>query len=219
MSKLLLPIGVKLDSGLNFQGHFHRLMSTLNQKILLLCKLRPFIDNRTAVIIYKAQLLSLIEYGSIFIDDIPVNYLNKLQRVQNRCLRICNLVDKYTSNVELHLMSKILPLRLRRKLAICKFLYKKIRLKPEILVEPVRKGNRSSYKRLIYLSKPRTNGFRKSLSYAGYLTWNNLPVSFRLNNDYNSFKRVLKKMTNSVRLAPYGVTHKEFTDQNSHLEI
>lgn len=91
------------------------------------------------------------------------------------------------------MMSKILPLRLRRKQAICNFMFKKIKSNPEILTETIRKDTRSSNKRLIGLTKPRTNKFRNSLSYAGYSIWNNLPVSLRLKNDSNSFKRVLKK--------------------------
>lgn len=186
-------LGIKLDTALNFQSHYHRLISILSQKVLLMCKLRPFIDRRTAIIIYKSHLLSLLEYGLIILDSIPVNLLNKLQRVQNKCLRVCNLSDKKMSNMELHRISKVLPLRLRRKQAICNFMFKKIRKTPEILTEHVRKGNRSSYKRMNHLQKPRTNRFRNSLSYAEFLVWNNLPVGMRMENDYNSFRCILKK--------------------------
>lgn len=116
-------LGVKLDTAVNFHAHFQKLMSTLNHKVILLCKIRSFIDVKTAIIIYKAHLLSMLEYCSIFIDGIPVNLLCKLQRVQNKCLRICHLADKKITNVNLHIMSKILPLRLRRKQTICKFMF------------------------------------------------------------------------------------------------
>lgn len=186
-------LGVNLDTKLRFQTHLQSVMSKLNHKMLLLCKIRSFIDSRSAVLIYKAHLLSLIEYGSIFLDGLPLNQLNKLQRVQNKCLRICHLADKTTSNVALHCMSKLLPLRLRRKLSVCKIIFKKIRHSPGILREPVRSGNRSSFKRIIQLPIPRLNRFKASLPYAGYLNWNQLPENLRMITDYDTFKRFLNK--------------------------
>lgn len=169
------------------------MMSNLQHKILLLCKIRPFIDTHTSILIYKSHLLSYLEYGSIFIDCLPLNLLQKLQRIQNKCLRICHHVDKTTSNVELHQKSKLLPLKQRRIAAICKFFFKKIRQSPYMLTEPVRKGNRSSFKRLIKLPIPKKNRFKSSLSYEGCKKWNSLPEQLRTNNDYLSFKRQLNK--------------------------
>lgn len=62
-----------------------------------------------------------------------------------------------------------------------------------MLMEPVRKRNRSSYKRLIRLPKPRKNKFKFCLSYAGCQKWNNLPEDLRMKYEYLSFKRKLKK--------------------------
>lgn len=165
----------------------------MQHKILLLCKIRPYIDTRTSVLIYKSHLLSYLEYGSIFLDRLPLYLLHKLQRVQNKCLRICHHVDKTTFNVELHRKSKLLPLKQRRTSAICKYFLKKIRQSPSMLMEPVRKRNRSSYKRLIRLPKPRKNKFKFCLSYAGCQKWNNLPEDLRMKYEYLSFKRKLKK--------------------------
>lgn len=186
-------LGIKLDVNLNFKYHFNNLMTVLQHKVLLLCKIRPFIDSRTSVIIYKSHMLSYIEYGSVFLNGLPLNLLNKLQRVQNKCLRICHYADKRTSNFELHLASKILPLMLRRKIAIGNFFFKKIRESPEMLSEPVRQGNRSCCKRMIKLSFPRTNKFKFSMSYAGQHFWNSLPEKMRLRNYYPSFKKDLNK--------------------------
>lgn len=81
-------LGVNFDTGLKFQGQLQHGMSKLNHKLLLLSKIRPFIDSRTVVTIYKSHLLSFIEYGSIFIDHLPVQQLSKLQRIQNKGLKI-----------------------------------------------------------------------------------------------------------------------------------
>lgn len=50
---------------------------------------------------------------------------NESTSITYRRLRICHHADKRTSNVDLHVKSKILPLKLRRKSAICKFSLKK----------------------------------------------------------------------------------------------
>lgn len=186
-------LGIKLDVNYNFKYHYNSLMTVMQDKILLLCKIRPYIDSRTAVIIYKSHMLSYLEYGSIFLDGLPLNLLSKLQRLQNKCLRICHHADKSTSNVDLHFASKLLPLRLRRKSAVSKFFVKKVRQSPELLSEPVRKGNRSSHNRNIKLLLPRTNKFKYSLSYAGWQFWNTLPAKLWMCNYFPSFRKDLNK--------------------------
>lgn len=118
-------------------------------------------------------------------------WINK--KVQNQCLHIWHCADKKIPNIELHHESKILPFKLRCKSAICKFFFNKVRLSPEIMMEPVRKGNRSSFKQIIHLSMPKTNRFKNCLSYAGCQLGNDLPVSMRMSNNLISFRRILNE--------------------------
>lgn len=80
----------------------------------------------TSVAMYKIHFLSFFEYGSVFLDYLPQNLKNKLQRCQNKCLRVSQEADRYTSNLDLHLKCKILPLRYRRKISLCAMMYKNI---------------------------------------------------------------------------------------------
>lgn len=108
-----LYLGINLDTKLNFQLHFNKVLSTIQDKVYLLAKLRRYITKFAAVVVYKAHLLSYIEYGSMLLNEVPINKLIKLQRTQNKCHRICLKADRYSSNFELHTQCNILPLRLR----------------------------------------------------------------------------------------------------------
>lgn len=96
----------------------------INHKIHILCKIRPYINHQTAIIIYKSHLMSLIEYGSTFMTVLPSYLKKKIQRYQNKCLRICtnSYPLDYTeklSNFELRCLCRVLPLEYRHNIAIC----------------------------------------------------------------------------------------------------
>lgn len=136
-------LGILLDRRLNFRLHHREIMKRLNDKIFLLCKIRKFINTFTAVIIFKSYILSYLEYGTIFLDCIPLNLKNKRQRLQIKSLRVCHLRDRHMSNFELHQVSRVLPLRIRRKMSICSLMFRKVHENPAILYIPGRLGNRS----------------------------------------------------------------------------
>lgn len=186
-------LGITLDRRLNFQKHFHDTMLNLNHKLYVLCKVRPFINTEIAVLLYKSHLLSFLEYGTIFFVGLPIYLKCKLQRFQNKVLRVCHKADRYTTNLALHLASKIAPLEARRKVKICNYMFKQTRQTPEILTIPVRHGNRSSLKRLVKVPLPRNDRFKKSISFIGPTLWNSLPTTLRMCNDYNSYRKLLKK--------------------------
>lgn len=89
--------------------------------------------------------------------------------------------------------SKLLPLKMRREMSVCKLVFKKILINPDILRESQRLGNRSSNKRLVQLFVPKSNRFKNNLPYAGYAYWNKLPDELRMAKDYNVFKALLSK--------------------------
>lgn len=117
-------LGIMLDCKMNFQKHFANVINKLIYKIHLFCKIRSLSDTHTAVLLYKCHLLSFLEYGGIFLEGLPIQNVTKLQRLQNRCLRVCYKANRFVSNYNLHVRAKLLPLRLRRNLAVCQTMYK-----------------------------------------------------------------------------------------------
>lgn len=137
-------------------------MRRLNDKIYLLCKIRRFVNSYTALSIFKSHVMSYLEYGSIFFDCIPISQKNKLERLQNKCLRVCHLTDRHTSNSMLHKRSNALPLRLRRKMSICSLMYRRIQKDRSLLHVSGRIGNRSQGSYMVKTPLPKRESFKRS---------------------------------------------------------
>lgn len=95
-------LGVTLDKDLKFDTHINRLVSSCNQKLHTLSKIRKFISEDVSIRIYKSLIMSVKDYGDVFYDCAPKTLVDKLQKVQNRALRISNLATRFTSNLDLH---------------------------------------------------------------------------------------------------------------------
>lgn len=58
-------LGIRIDCNLRMHAHLtHFYRSTVNM-LYSLCKLRKFMDKKTAIILFKAHILSRLEYGSL----------------------------------------------------------------------------------------------------------------------------------------------------------
>lgn len=147
----------------------------------------------TAITIFQSYVMSYLEYGSIFLDCISVSLRNKFQRLQNKCLWVCHLVDSHTSNYRLHKRSNVLLLRLRRKMSICSLMYRKIQKNPTLLHVSGWVGNRSYGSYMVTTPLPRKESFKRSISYVAPNTWNNLPSCIRNSNNTVCFKRRFKR--------------------------
>lgn len=77
-----------------------------------LASIRKYIDEKTAVLIFKAHILSRLEYGSALCVGANNLYLDKLQKVVNKSLRICLYESREANVVDMHPRSKVLPLKI-----------------------------------------------------------------------------------------------------------
>ena len=58
-------------------------------KILQFGKIKQFINRDTCVLVYKQTILPLVEYVSFMLHLNNKHDADKLQKLQNRCLRMC----------------------------------------------------------------------------------------------------------------------------------
>ena len=91
-------LGVTLDKNLKFQKHVKSIIKTLSYQIYLLSKIRPFLTEKAAVLIYKSMVLPYIDYGDTVYFSCTKDLLNKLQRMQNRALKIIFRLDSLPKN-------------------------------------------------------------------------------------------------------------------------
>lgn len=60
-------LGVRLDTCLSFKPHIQNVLANCNARLVTLCKIRRYIDCRTATLIYKSIIMSKMQYGMVFV--------------------------------------------------------------------------------------------------------------------------------------------------------
>ena len=179
-------LGVTLDKNLNFQKHVKSIIKTLSYKIYLLSKIRPFLTEKAAVLIYKSMVLPYIDYGDTFYFSCTKDLLNKLQRMQNRALKIIFRLNRRFPTKELHQTAGVLMLDKRREMHLLNLMYKRSKIDQYIDARSI--NTRAHRGTLMLIERPTLDKFRASVKFAGATLWNSLPTELQTINTYNSFR-------------------------------
>ena len=86
-------LGFILDSSLNYNYNMSSVISTVQHKILMLEKVKKKVKKKlrkeAALSIYKAMLLPYFDYADVIYCKANTTDLDKLQRLQDRCMGLC----------------------------------------------------------------------------------------------------------------------------------
>ena len=187
-------LGVTLDSQMNYAKHISKLIANVSVKLKQLRRMRSFLNVKAAKLVYKNMILPVIEYGDIFLTGASVANKKKLQVLQNRGLRCALSAHDMTSTDELHDEIGLLRLKYRREVHLLNYMFDQSR--NEVNLRTVRKTGavtRSCKKKLLKIKRPRTERFKKSMSYQGPKKWNLLPESLQLTDSRTDFKSRIKE--------------------------
>ena len=76
--------------------------------------------------IYKTMVLPLFECGGVFLGSCTEAEQTKLQRLPNQALRIIYQQDNHVNLYNLHNNAKLLPLNIRKEIALIKIMFSKV---------------------------------------------------------------------------------------------
>ena len=76
-------------SKLNFQTHLNQVYKLASHKIYLLSKISNLLTEHAALAIYRSKILPYFDYGDILYHSALNHNADRLQKLQNRALRIC----------------------------------------------------------------------------------------------------------------------------------
>ena len=187
-------LGMLLDKSLSLENHLQKVIQRTTAKMVELRKMRRFLNTQAALMVYKSMILPIIEYGNIFLGACSLDSRKKLQSLQNKSLRCALSEDKYSNVDELHKKANKNKLAQRRNKQTILFMYtqsrKLVKHKKENDTSQVR--TRSGGKLNFRLRKPRTEKFRKSISYKGKKLWNSLDKELQHVPDHGAFKHRIK---------------------------
>ena len=183
-------LGIILDENMTFNDHVSKVIQNVNSKLHLLSLLRGQITCVCAVAVYKTMILPLIEYGNVFLTSCSDINLKRIQRLQNRGLRIALKRNFYAPVSRMHIDANILPVEYRVNLAIGKLMFT---MKNSCNLLDMRQLSTRLHDEITYnVPFPNTERFKKSIVYRGPIVWNSLPPYLKSIENRSSFNVSLK---------------------------
>ena len=155
-----------------------------------MCK---YIDIPTRILIYKQTVLPLVEYVSFMMCFNTKHDIEKLQKLQNRSLRLCYNINipSDISITRLHENARIEKLCDRRNLFLMCIMYD---LYQKGTYEKIaNRATRTADGYTFDLTILNMGVYAKSLYYVGASIWNLLPVNVRNKNNKEQFKHEVRE--------------------------
>lgn len=198
-------LGIELDRHLKMEAHLKNIIQKVRPIIYKFSKIRYLIDKPTSILMYKTYVLPNLETGLYLLDNYYKNQVEKLQKIQNRCLRICSKRDSRSSAQPLHIAAKLLPLRYRRECYLLNILIRKLLKDDGTFTIVVGNSNRARCGSQVAVTFPKSETFKKSVAFETPSLWNKLPRSLKENPLPWVFKRNIKKYYIEKFVEEYGV--------------
>ena len=167
------------------KGQFEYLYKIVNYKLFLLKTIRPCLTIKAALSVARSMILSLIDYGNIFLTGCSQDDKSDLQILQNKVLRCClKIQDPMEINVlEMHGMLDISMVDKRRVIQPLSLVKKNVLEDKIPLVEHERQTRHNDGLK-IKLPIPKNEHVRQAPYYTGCKLWNNLPLHVRSGTNY-----------------------------------
>ena len=186
-------LGVVIDKELIFDEFLKQKCKKINLKLYHLLKMRKFITSNIATTLYKQAILPLFDYADFLIDSGSKYYVNKLESLHAKALRIidCNMHRQEDVDVLENMYSLYTPER-RRKEHHCMIMYRLSKLgrhidryRPTIRLRSRRKVKFKKYKRNL-------EKILKSPLYRGIKLWDMIPDEIQRSVTKVKFKIMVK---------------------------
>ena len=118
-------LGIMLDPTLTFNLQIGQTCSSVGHKMYMLCKIKRYLNKGSMISVYKSMVLPFFDYGDVIISGANCTLLGKLQKLQDRCLRICLGVTEKCDPGILHNRARVAKLEDHRRMHINNFMFKR----------------------------------------------------------------------------------------------
>ena len=83
-------LGIDLDSSLTYDKMLDSMFNKANRKLYMLKRIRPYISNYVANLVYKTHVLPMLDYADFLVDS---GKMSKIVRLDNLHKRAVKLID------------------------------------------------------------------------------------------------------------------------------
>lgn len=201
ISDTVKNLGILMDKKLSWVPQIAETSRKLFASASSLRRLRNFLPITTKIALAQSLLLPILDYADAAYLDLTEEQLNKLERLQNYCIRFIYGVRKYDHISEFRNKLKWLPIRFRRNTHILSLLYNILfnPSTPPYLKELFRFTHvthslnlRSSETLLLKMPVHTTSFYDKSFTVQAIRLWNALPLDIKRAKSLQIFKSMLK---------------------------
>ena len=206
-------LGVVLDRHLSFDNHTTYLRRKVMVKMKMLGRIRQYVSQSLAIMLYNSLILPDFDYADIIYDSFSKHNANKLQVMQNKCLKLCIKCDRRIPSDELHARAKMPLLSTRRNVHTCNFVYRGLNNQlskgvnamfkyPE---ERANNNTRSTDNKQLAVPVSRLQLGKGNIKIRGPEYFNSIPLEIKTAPIYNSFKARIKgcEVFNNAKFTHY----------------
>jgi len=191
--EIIRYLGVTLDERLKFDEHANNLVSKLSQSVNAMKVINNYLPTCSKVQFYNAFVGSHIFYSGFLLCRMSCEDINRLQRIQNKALKIAYNLDMRFSTLDLYMKvaTNVLPVTgiayLNLLLLVKKQLISQKDTNNDFVLIP--EGRRKLQIKFVRYSK---NILARDITCLGPTIYNQLPLEIREIRSYNTFKKKLK---------------------------
>ena len=202
-------LGVHLDNHLMWSEHTDKLCKKIASAIGALKRIRSCISVNTAIQVYQALIQPHFDYCCSVWDGLGETLSSKLQKLQNRAVRVITR-SSYDTNATVLLDTLHLDnLSLRRKKFKAGLMFKTLKGDTPTYLQNLfsvrgSEYNLRNFEMKLNLPKPRTNYLKRSFQYSGVVLWNSLPENIRMLQSFAQFRKAVNNYYNSLDELPHG---------------
>ena len=193
-------LGLTFNKNLTWNNHIDNIYLNANKKVILLSKLKNFIDRKTLEIMYTSFIRPSIEYASIIWNNCSETDGERLESIQKRAARIITGGIIRTSSELLYEEVGLEKLAKRRDRSLLLFFHKimfgqcpqyLLTLKPPLRHARHNRNLRS--RNVLDVPKARLEKYRNSVIPKAIRLWNELSNESKAIAEYKLFKECLYK--------------------------
>ena len=189
-------LGVDIDNKLNFNEHISNLCNKAARQLHAFKRFAKFLDIKTKAVVFNSFILSNFNYCSLVWHHCGTENTHKIEKVQERGLRII-YNDHDSTYAELLAKSNRQLLYISRIKKVALHVYRSTNKHGPPLLWDMYTPNDTGYnlrhgQRLVQPKVNTTKYGLNSLRYDGASIWNSLPSDIKSAVDANHFKTILK---------------------------
>ena len=185
-------LGVDIDRNLSYEEAVHNTYIKANKKLFTLRKIRPYVTQGVAALIYKQFILPILDYADFLVESAPTKDINNLDKIQERAFKQIRFGAH--RNLPCHRIDdvyNIVPLKERRKKHHLSLMYRLSSI--DSYLDTSRPGINLRSRNKIKFSVPVTKltKVKKSPFYRGVSLWDRLMVKTQRATTKVKFKKLI----------------------------